>query len=62
METTKKICSDPADGKQKITLFNTVDGVEYRITLTLNAAGDGAKDIKRKLLSLLENELRRQLS
>ncbi len=61
METTPKIRSKTAGSKQKITYSMMVSGIEYRVTLTLNADGDGEKDIKKKLLSLLENELRRQL-
>ena len=53
--------SEIADGKQKITYTNSIKNVDYRVTLTLNADGDGAEDIKRKLRALLEAELRRQL-
>ena len=54
--------SEIADGKQKITYTNSIKKVDYRVTLTLNADGDGAEDIKRKLRALLEAELRRQLN
>ncbi|SDB05055.1 hypothetical protein SAMN02910317_00179 [Ruminococcaceae bacterium FB2012] len=55
------ISSEIDDGKQKITYTNTIKNVNYRVTLTLNADGNGAEDIKRKLRALLESELRRQL-
>ena len=53
--------SEIADGKQRISYTNTLKGVEYRVSILLNADGDGADDIKRKLRALLEAELRRQL-
>ena len=53
--------SEIADGKQRISYTNTLKGVEYRVSILLNADGDGVDDIKRKLRALLETELRRQL-
>ena len=57
----QNIRSAVADNKQKLSYETELNGVTYQVTVTLNAGGNGAKDIKKKLISLLENELRRQL-
>lgn len=61
METTTKLHSEIVGDKQIIRYENIVDNVHYEISLILNANGNGAEDIKRKLSALLENDLKRQL-
>ena len=60
-KTIQNLRSETVNGKQKIRYETELNGVVYHVTMTLNADGNGAEDVKKKLLSLLENELRRQL-
>ncbi len=53
--------SETVNGKQKIRYETELNGVVYHVTMTLNADGNGAEDVKKKLRGLLENEIRRQL-
>ena len=53
--------SETVNGKQKIRYETELNGVVYHVTMTLNADGNGAEDVKKKLRELLENEIRRQL-
>ncbi|MBR1393482.1 MAG: hypothetical protein IJ561_06555 [Ruminococcus sp.] len=53
--------SETTNGRQNIRYETELNGITYHITMTLNADGEGTEDAKKKLLSLLENELRRQL-
>ena len=53
--------SETVNGKQKIRYETELNGVVYHVTMTLNADGNGAEDVKKKLRGLLANEIRRQL-
>ena len=61
METTK-LHSEIVGDKQILTYENVIDKITYKVKIVLNANGDGAEDIKRKLSALLQNEIKRQLS
>ncbi|MBR1750418.1 MAG: hypothetical protein IJ740_05965 [Ruminococcus sp.] len=61
METTK-LHSEIVGDKQIISYDKKIEKVNYHIKIVLNANGDGAEDIKKKLSALLQNEIKRQLS
>ena len=60
-KTMQNLRSETVNGKQKIRYETELNGVVYHVTMTLNADGNGAEDVKKKLRGLLENEIRRQL-
>lgn len=60
-KTMQNLRSETVNGKQKIRYETELNGVFYHVTMTLNADGNGAEDVKKKLRGLLENEIRRQL-
>ena len=60
-ENAQKLRSETASDKQKISYETELNGITYQVTMTLNADGNGAEDVKKKLRGLLENEIRRQL-
>ncbi|MBR1751758.1 MAG: hypothetical protein IJ740_12990 [Ruminococcus sp.] len=62
METTTNLHSEIVGDKQIISYDRKIEKVNYHVKIVLNANGNGAEDIKRKLSALLENELKRQLS
>ena len=60
-KTIQNLRSETTNGKQKISYETELNGITYQVTMTLNADGNGAEDVKKKLRGLLENEIRRQL-